>query len=63
MALTRAQKSLKDWGKRKVPPGQSDQGLDLRRILGNKQSQKSGKEKRETILKATKSNSKENKEI
>jgi hypothetical protein len=48
---------------RKIPPSQSDQGLELRRILRDYESKESREEKRETILKATKVNSKENKEV
>jgi len=48
---------------RKIPASQSDQGLELRRILRDYESKESREEKREAILKATKVNSKENKEV
>jgi len=48
---------------RKIPASQSDQSLELRRILRDYKSKESREEKREAILQATKVNSKENKEI
>jgi len=48
---------------RKIPASQSDQGLELRRILRDYKSQESGEKEREAILETTKVNSKENKEI
>jgi len=48
---------------RKIPASQSDQGLELRRILRDYKSQESGEKEREAILETAKVNSKENKEI
>jgi hypothetical protein len=48
---------------RKIPASQSDQSLELRRILRDYKSKESREEKREAILQATKVNSKENKEV
>jgi len=48
---------------RKIPASQSDQGLELRRILRDYKSQESGEKEREAILETTKVNSKENKKI
>jgi len=48
---------------RKIPPSQSDQGLELRRILRDYESEESREEKRKAILQTTKVNSKENKEV
>jgi hypothetical protein len=48
---------------RKIPASQSDQSLELRRILRDYESEESREEKRKAILQTTKVNSKENKEV
>jgi len=48
---------------RKIPASQSDQGLELRRILRDYESKESREEKRKAIFQATKNHSKENKEV
>ena len=48
---------------RKIPASQSDQGLELRRILRDYESEESREDKSKAILQATKVNSKENKKV